>query len=390
MKIAFITEHFYPYTGGIAEHTFYLANELAQRHKVYVIAPLYPFSKFIPLPSPPRFEIVRIGKASFFPANGSLVAFTYTPHSIFTLRKVFRTHSFDVIHIQGAPVPTLPLFSAIMEWKNSFSPIKVVTFHAQHGKSLGYTVFKPLIKHALSKIDGSIAVSLSARLTIERHFQMGNMVIIPNGVDTRRFSPHGKMIERFLDGYFNVLFVGRMEPRKGFKTLLDALRGLNRKIRLIAVGSGPLINRYRGLSRRYGINAVFAGKIPPKKLAEYYRTADLLVAPSTKGESFGIVLLEAMASGLPIIASSVDGYVETLKEGRYGFIFPKRDTKELRKLIVYAIDNWETLKEISKRALHYVNENFSWSKIALRTEEYYKFLISARKNNIEEKLNVSV
>ncbi len=390
MRIVFITEHFYPYTGGIAEHTFYLANELSKRHKVYVIAPVYPSSDFIPLPSAPRFEILRIGKATFFPANGSLVAFTYTPLSIWRLRQFLKTNPFDIIHIQGAPVPTLPFFSALAKCQKNASSIKVATFHAQHKKSFGYTLFKPLLKHAFSNLHGGISVSVSAKLTIEKHFNIPNMVIIPNGVDTRRFTPFGRKIDHLADGHYNILFVGRMEPRKGLDILLHALKGMQGQIRLIAVGSGPLVNKYKAMAKKMGINAIFPGKVSPRTLAEYYRTADILVAPSIKGESFGIILLEAMASGLPVIASSVEGYIETLKNGKLGLIFEKENEKELRKVLLFAMNNPDTILKVAQRALFYVKENLSWKKIAKRTEEYYMSLFAMYSPVRNEQLRTSV
>ncbi len=387
MKITIVTEHFYPYTGGIAEHTFHLAQELGEKYRVMVLAPLYPTVKFVPLPQRPNFEVVRIGNAAFFPANGSFTAFTYSPGAIFKLRKIIREEKPDIIHIQGSVVPTVPLVAAL----SNINSIKIVTFHAQHGKSKGYTLFKPLMQKAIRNIQGGIAVSLAARLTIERHFKIPNLTIIPNGVNTKRFFPDGPRITKFDDGSFNILFVGRMEPRKGFHTLLHALRHLkNRNIRLIAIGTGPLMRRYKNMAKKYGINTVFVGKVSPKLLPAYYRTADVFVAPSTKGESFGIVLLEAMASSLPIIASSVEGYVETLEEGRYGIVFKKGDSKELYNTLLYAMENKESLKEMSRRALSHVNLNYSWEAIARKTEDYYKFIINMYANSEKGKVIVSV
>ncbi len=384
MKIALITEHFYPYTGGITEHTFYLAQALAKNHEVFVIAPLYPKVKFVPLPERPEFEIVRIGKAGFFPANGSLTAFTYTPSSILTLKRLLKHEKFDVIHIQGSVVPTLPFFSALF----NVDSVKVVTFHAYHGKSTGYSIFKPPLKKALSGIDGYIAVSFAALITIQRHFDLENIKIIPNGVDTNRFTPCGIKLPEFDDGKFNILFVGRMEKRKGLQILIEALRGIeNKDIRLIVAGDGPLLKKHKKQSERLNIEVRFLGKVSPHTLASLYRTASVFVAPSTKGESFGIVLLEAMASGIPVIASSIPGYTETLEEGVYGLIFQNRNPHDLREKILNVYKNKPLREKLSAKGLYHVRSKYSWNKIAEKTEKFYLKLLEG-KGPLKEKTKV--
>ncbi len=380
MRIAFITEHFYPYTGGISEHTFYLAQSLAREHDVLVFAPLYSGIRYVPLPERPLFRIIRTGKAAFFPANGSLTAFTYTPKTLFRLRDYLKT-GFDVVHIQGSVVPTMPLFSAVL----NTDAIKVVTYHAHHGKSIGYTFFKPVLQKALSMVHGHIAVSQAAKATIQRHFELENVHIIPNGVDIKRFTPYGEKVEKFADGKFNVLFVGRLEKRKGLKVLLESLKDVeNEKIRLIIAGDGPLLKKYEGAAQNLKVDVVFVGKVSPLTLSALYRSADVLVAPSIKGESFGIVLLEAMASGVPVIASSITGYSETLKWGKYGLIFENGNPLDLKNKILYLYNNPDVRKRLSEKGLLYVRSEFSWDRIAERTLEFYMSLAPEKTRETEE------
>lgn len=371
MKIALITEHFYPYIGGIAEHTFYLAQALAKKHEVSVISPIYPKVKFVPLPERPTFEIIRIGKASLFPANGSLTAFTYTPSSILKLKSLFQSEGFDIIHIQGSLVPTLPLFSAIIKANSK----KVITFHSYHGKSMGYTLFKPFLKNFLSNLNGYIAVSVAAQSTIKKHFGIKNIEIIPNGVDIKRFNPYGAKFSDFEDGKFNILFVGRLEKRKGIPILFKALSKVKDKdLRLIVVGTGPLFKKYKDKIDKLHIEVQFLGKVSPMKLPSLYRTSHLFIAPSIKGESFGIVLLEAMASGIPVIASNIVGYAETLKQGKYGILFENKDPDDLRKKILRIYKDESLRKKLSEKGAIYVRNNYAWDIIATKTEEFYRSL----------------
>ena len=382
MRIAFVTEHFYPFVGGISEHTFHLAQSLAKNNEVFVFAPHYLGIKYIPLPQRPLFEIIRIGKATFFPANGSMTAFTYTPSALFAFKDYLKM-KFDIIHIQGSVVPTLPLFASL----SHTDAIKVVTFHAHHKKSIGYTLFKSVFTKALAKLDGFIAVSRAAKDTIESHFKIAPLSIIPNGIDTTRFTPYGEKIDRFNDGKFNILFVGRMEKRKGLDVLLKSLMDIEtEQFRLIVVGDGPLMEKYKKQSKRLKIEVVFTGKVSPHNLSMLYRSSHIFVAPSTMGESFGIVLLEAMASGVPIIASSIDGYRETLKEGKYGILFENENVYDLRKKILYLYERGDLREKLSKKGQLYVKTNYSWDVIAQKTMDFYLSLLSKEQIKSEDAL----
>jgi len=382
MRIAFVTEHFYPFIGGISEHTFHLAQSLAKNNEVFVFAPHYSGIKYVPLPETPLFNIVRIGKATFFPANGSMTAFTYTPSALFAFKDYLQM-KFDIIHIQGSVVPTTPLFTSL----SNPDAVKVVTFHAYHKRSLGYTLFKGLFTKALSKIDGFIAVSRAAKDTIESHFKIEPLIIIPNGIDTTHFTSYGKKIDRFNDGKFNILFVGRMEKRKGLDVLLKSLMGIeDEQCRLIIAGDGPLMGKYKEQSKKLKMEVVFTGKVSPHTLSMLYRSSHIFVAPSIMGESFGIVLLEAMASGLPVIASSIAGYRETLKEGKYGILFENKNTYDLRKKISYLYEHMDLREKLSKKGQLYVKTRYSWDIIARKTMDFYSSLLSKEKVKSENAL----
>jgi phosphatidylinositol alpha-mannosyltransferase len=221
------------------------------------------------------------------------------------VKALLRQEQFDVIHLHEPLIPVLPYLVLL----NSRS-VNVATFHAFRASSPWYTAFKPYMTFMMSRLDARIAVSEPARDFVSQYFH-GPYDIVPNGIDVHRF----RDVEPFPwagDGVPRILFVGRYnEPRKGFKYLLRAMPSIQQQFpdaRLVVVGGGKP-DRFDGLMERYGVrNVDFVGLITPEELPRYYASCDLFCAPSISGESFGIVLLEAMASGRPVVAGDIPGY----------------------------------------------------------------------------------
>jgi phosphatidyl-myo-inositol alpha-mannosyltransferase len=225
-------------------------------------------------------------------------------------------------------------------------------------------------------LHGRIAVGAAARHFIDRFFP-GDYKVIPNGVDVARFAT-AVPIARWQDGTPNVLFVGRHEPRKGLLDLLKAHRILRRtggKSRLLIVGSGPQEREARRYVATRGLNGVeFLGRVSDDEKAQLYRTADVYASPATGGESFGIVLLEAMAAGTPIVASDIHGYKGVVRRGREGLLVPPRQPREL----AIAIDRLlrdPALREQMGAAGRARAEEFSWPRVTAKVEDYYGFVI---------------
>ena len=231
----------------------------------------------------------------------------------------------------------------------------------------------PILKYWFRMLDGHIAVSSAARQYASRFFP-GNYRIIPNGIEVDHFSAELPAIPELNDGKLNILFVGRMEKRKGLRYLLEAYSRLKwdfHDIRLLVVGPGNLDKDcYRILSERNLQDVVFVGSVPYQELPRYYGSAHICCAPATGRESFGIVLLEAMASGKPIVASRIDGYSKVLDHGEQGLLVPPKDSESLADALALLIRNPELRYQMAERGRKTV-EQYHWEKVSRSVMDYY-------------------
>jgi phosphatidylinositol alpha-mannosyltransferase len=366
MKIGLVCPYIYPGSGGVAQHVLHLYENLRLRgHDVRIITASH---------GPQRAsegDILRIGVGFSVPLNGSMGTLTFSPRYISQVREMLERERFDVLHLHEPFVPFLSLFLL----RESHS-VNVATFHAYAGFSPSYELGSRVMNGHAARLHGRIAVSAAARHFIDRFFP-GDYKVIPNGVDVPRFAG-AVPLARWQDGTPNVLFVGRHEPRKGLLDLLKAHRILRRtghENRLLIVGSGPQEREARRYVATRGLQAVeFLGRVSDAEKAQLFRTADVYASPATGGESFGIVLLEAMAAGAPIVASDIHGYKGVVRRGREGLLVPPHDPKELATAIARLLDEPE-LRESMRAAGRARAEEFSWPRVTARVEEYYGFVI---------------
>lgn len=321
MKIGIVSQSYYPKPGGVTEVVAHSARELRRRgHDVTVITAAYSVGDG----SEPG--VIRIGRNLLLPVNGAWVNVTAGVGLKRQLRSIFEQGAFDVVHTHCPLVPTLPILTLQI---TGCGHRTVGTFHAAADRHPGYSLFRrPLLKLA-GRLDARIAVSPSAEKFARRYFP-GRYETIPNGIDCERFNPHVEPLERWRDDRLNILFVGRMDRRKGLPYLFHAVSAAQKRskrgIRLILVGEG----RLRGAMTRkplnfHGAEIVAAGRVDPDLIPRYFRTADIFCSSATGRESFGIVLLEAMASGVPVIATAIDGFRQVVEHGREGFLVPPHD-----------------------------------------------------------------
>jgi phosphatidylinositol alpha-mannosyltransferase len=219
-------------------------------------------------------------------------------------------------------------------------------------------------------------VSGAAKHFIDRYFP-GEYKVIPNGVDVLRYQ-RAVPIARWRDGTQNLLFVGRHEPRKGLLELLKAYRILRKtgcECRVLVVGTGPLgreARRYVATRRLKGVE--FLGRVSDEEKAQLFRTADVYISPATGGESFGIVLLEAMAAGTPIVASDIHGYKGVVRRGREALLVPPREPKSLAGAIARLLRDDELRAEMSRAGVARAQE-FSWERVTAKVDDYYGVVI---------------
>src|SRR6187401_2993042 len=366
MKIGLVCPYIYPERGGVAQHVQHLYENLRLRgHDVRIITASH---------GPQRAsegDILRIGVGFSFPLNGSIGTLTFSPRYVSQVRELLDRERFDVLHLHEPFVPLLSLF--LLRESRS---VNIATFHAYAGFSPSYEVGSRIMKDHAARLHGRIAVSAAARHFIDRFFP-GDYKVIPNGVDIPRFAG-AVPLARWQDGTPNVLFVGRHEPRKGLLDLLKAHRILRRtgyENRLLVVGSGPQEREARRYVATRGLQAVeFLGRVTDAEKAQLFRTADVFASPATGGESFGIVLLEAMAAGTPIVCSDIHGYKGVVRRGREGLLVPPRDPRELAVAIDKLIQD-PGLREQMGAAGQARAEEFSWPRVTAKVEDYYGFVI---------------
>jgi phosphatidylinositol alpha-mannosyltransferase len=373
MKIVLVSPYDFAYPGGVNAHVSRLSESLAQLgQEVKIIAPTS-------RPGEMGSNFIPLGRPLPIPANGTIVRIP-NPFSGIRLwdqaRRILEEERFDIIHLHEPFLPPVPL--AVLHVSNT---INVGTFHASRRSSIQYRFWKPALdRWWVPKLQGRIAVSQPA-MRLASHYFPGEYNIIPNGIDVAHFSADVAPIEEYYDGKLNILFVGRLEKRKGIKYLLGAYRRIKRDFpqsRLIVVGpSGEFLQDYKQMVKEKKIkDVVFTGYVPYEDLPHYYKTADIFCAPATGKESFGIVLLEAMAAGKPVIASNIEGYANLISPGMEGLLVKPKSEKSLAKALSYLLENKPLREKMGVMGRHKA-EDYRWEYIASEIVDYYQNLLES-------------
>ena len=372
MKIALVSPYDFAYPGGVTSHISHLSRELTRAgHHVKILAPSSaPADDLLPD------EVIRLGRPVPVPSGGSIARISVSLWLIPKLRELLQREQFDVVHLHEPLAPFLPL-SAL----HFSTAVNVGTFHAYHGSTRVYFATRHVLRPWFNRLDGKVAVSPPALQYVSKHFP-GEYRIIPNGIDVERFANGAAPIPEFQDGKVNVLFVGRLEKRKGLKYLLDALATLkwdHPDVRLIVVGGGNLDrDSYRILGERNLTDVVFTGNVSEKEKPRYFRTADIFCSPATGQESFGIVLLEAMAAGKPVVATDIEGYASLLTEGVEGFLVKRKDGGALADALARLIEDPVLRQQMGAQGRAKAQE-YSWDRVAGQVMDYYQELLEAQR-----------
>jgi phosphatidylinositol alpha-mannosyltransferase len=366
VKIGLVSPYVYPLPGGVTEHVRYLYENLRKRgHDVRIITSSHGLQRSS------NGDVIRIGKGFSVPANGSVGTLTVSPRFVSQVGDVLERERFDLLHFHEPFVP----FLSLIVLRQSTS-VNVATFHAYGGFSPAYELGSRILGRYGRRLHGRIAVSAAARHFIDRYFP-GDYKVIPNGVDVDRYR-RAVPIARWQDGTRNILFVGRHEPRKGLIELLKAYRILRKtgcQCRLLVVGSGPQereARRYVATRRLQGVE--FLGRVSDDEKAQLFKTADVYVSPATGGESFGIVLLEAMAAGTPIVCSDIHGYKGVVRRGREGLLVPPRKPKAIAAAVGQLLADDELRAEMGRNGQERADD-FSWERVTAKVDDYYGFVI---------------
>ncbi len=366
MKIGLVSPYVYPLPGGVTQHVRFLYENLRLRgHDVRIITSSHGLQRSS------EGDVIRLGKGFSMPSNGSMGTVTISPRYISQVRAVLERERFDLLHFHEPFVP----FLSLVVLRESTS-VNIGTFHAYGGWSPAYEFGSRSLRAYAERLHGRIAVSAAARHFIDRYFP-GDYRVIPNGVDAERYG-RAVPLARWQDGTPNILFVGRFEPRKGVLDLLKAYRQVRRDgvgARLLLVGAGPQereTRRYVATRRLRGVE--FLGRVSDDEKLQLFRTADVYCSPATGRESFGIVLLEAMAAGAPIVASDIHGYKGVVRRGREALLVPPREPKELAAAIERLISD-QALAATFRASGPVRAAEFSWPRVTAKVDDYYGFVI---------------
>ncbi len=367
MRILLVSPFDFSYPGGVNEHILHLDAEYRKLgHETRILAPRSPGEE-----ESDDGHLIRLGVAVPVPANGSTARITLSPFVSGKVRELLRREQFDIVHLHEPLAPMLPQLALLHS-----RSINVGTFHAARTHNWGYLSAKPVLNLLFAKLHGRIAVSPAALESIARYFP-GYYELIPNGIDTERFRPDVPPIARFERP--TILFVGRFnESRKGLRYLLEALALVRREfpdVLLLVVGPGDP-SRFERVIERAELrgNVEFVGPVPDEQLPSYYTACHVFCAPATGGESFGIVLLEAMASGKPVVASDIRGFRFVLRHGVEGLLVERKNPDALAVALVHLLAD-ASLRERLGKAGRQRAEQFSWPVIAQRTLAYYERLL---------------
>jgi phosphatidyl-myo-inositol alpha-mannosyltransferase len=361
MRIGMVCPYSFDVAGGVQSHVLQLAEVLLARgNHVSVLAPSSPETAV------PEF-VVSAGRAIPIPYNGSVARLQFSTAVNGKVKKWLAQGDFDVLHLHEPNAPSLSMWAL----RVAEGPI-VATFHTSTTKSLTLTVFQGVLRPWHEKIVGRIAVS-----DVARRWQMESLgsdaVEIPNGVDVASLQS-----APMLDGYprpgKTVLFLGRYgESRKGVAVLLGALpkvveRFGDLEVLIVGHGDQEQLRAQAGEMTRY---LRFLGQVDDAGKASAMRSADVYCAPNTGGESFGIVLVEAMGAGTPVVASDLDAFRRVLREGELGSLFPVGDADALADALIAVLSD-DGLRERYVAAATEAVRRYDWSVVANQIMRVYE------------------
>jgi len=353
MRVGLVSPYPWDIPGGVVSHIRDLAERLIEMgHEVSVLSPVDDDDSELPD------YVVAAGHPVAIPYNGSVARLLAGPVSAGRTRRWLRQGGFDVLHCHEPVAPSISLLACY--W--STGPV-VATFHTNNPRSRWLSAIEPIVVPALEKVRARIAVSEDARRTNVEHLG-GDAVVIPNGVSVARFAA-GAAASADRVGR-TLLFLGRIdESRKGLDVLFEALALLPEHVRLLVAGPGEaepppaLAHRVRML-----------GLVSEQEKVRLLCSADIYVAPNTGQESFGIVLLEAMAAGTPVVASDLDAFRSVLDDGRAGEQFAAGDPAALASTIAALLTDAPRRAALAE-AGHRRAAQFDWATIAARVVEVY-------------------
>jgi phosphatidylinositol alpha-mannosyltransferase len=363
VRIALACPYAWDSPGGVQVHVRQLALRLkGEGHEVMVLAPMRG--------APPQPFVVPVGRPVRVPFNGSIAPIAPWPSSAGRVARALGRFRPDVVHAHEPLVPGTGMFAS----RTSAAPV-VATFHAYADRAYAFSLMAPLLHRVWRRLSARIAVSEAAATFVASRFPGDTIRVIPNGVDTELFAraeparlPEGR----------RVLFVNRLEPRKGFAVMVEAFRELaptHPDLLLVVAGDGPERGAIDRLPSEVRQRVVMLGNVPHDRLPSLHAASDVFCAPATGRESFGIVLVEALSSGLPVVASDIPGYREVVRDEVNGLLTPPRDSAAVADAIALLLKDADLSKRLSD-AGRQASRRYSWDTVLKEIQAVYRQVIA--------------
>jgi phosphatidylinositol alpha-mannosyltransferase len=363
MRIGMVCPYSFDVPGGVQNHVLDLSRTLLELGvDVSVLAPAADDDD---LPA----YVTPAGRALPVRYNGAVARVSFGPIAMARTRRWLREGHFDVLHVHDPATPSVSLIALSMA-----SGVSIATIHTSIGRSRALAATEPLLRPAMEKLSARITVSREAQRVVAQ-YQGGDSVIIPNGLYVDDFTgvpreaPHA-------DGR-RLLFLGRFEEaRKGLPVLLDALPAVVDRfpdVRLTVAGAGDPRAGLAMVPERLRRHVEVVGRVSDAERARLLSEADVYVAPNTGGESFGIVLIEAMAAGAPVVASDIRAFADVLEDGRLGALFANEDAGSLGKTLVSVLEDAarEERAALARREVR----RYDWSVVAPQVVRVYQTVL---------------
>lgn len=372
MKIGLVCSEPFYFPGGIQEQVKGLYKFLkSEGQEVKIIVPKYSSKESY------GSDVIFGGMALSFEVFGSKASWSFILENG-EIDKILKKEKFDILHFFS-----IGLFITLQILARSFSK-NVFTFNFLPEKNLTYAIFsnllKPINKENLGKIDKGTIPSKPVKEYIPKEYAK-KILIVPNGIDLDRFKPENPKIKKFQDDKINILFVGRLDKRKGLEYLIKAYEIIKRKyknIRLVVVGDGYSKEDCQKLVKERNIqDVVFEGYVKDEDIPKYYATCDIFCYPSVQSEAFGITLLEAMATGKPAIVTDIKGCRDVFKESKAILFVKPKSAQALSRGISKLIENEKLRNRMAISGLKEVKK-YSWENVGKEFLKIYEDVLNGK------------
>ena len=365
LKIGMVSPYGWDLPGGVQMHIRDLAEYfMAKGHEVSVLTPAIE-DEFLPS------WVQSSGRPLAIPYNGAVARVSFGPVATLRVRKWISEGGFDLLHLHEPAIPSLSLLAC---WAAE-GPM-VGTFHATAPRQKAIFAVGPILEPAIEKLSARIAVSEMARETLTEHLAT-NAIVIPNGIN-HAFFKEAKSNPEWVGS--SIGFVGRFdEPRKGLDILIKAIPEIvkaNPNLRIIVAGPGESEDVLKGVEQSIRNRFVFLGRVSDDDKARLLKSVDLYVAPNTGGESFGIILAEAMAAGTAVAASDLPAFRAVLNDGKAGAMFINEDAKDLARVANNLLLNKDLKVALGNSGQEW-SKRYDWESVAHQIENVYGMVTSA-------------